>query len=91
MLNNVHIILVLLRTDQDAQNSLAARCRDNNIDWHFITPGKPIQNGFGERFNGRMRNELLNETPFLDLADARTTIAAWITDYNDERPHTALG
>jgi transposase InsO family protein len=41
--------------------------------------------------NGRMRDELLNETLFFDIDDARTKIAAWITDYNDERPHSALG
>lgn len=50
-----------------------------------------MQNGFVESFNGRMRDELLNETLFFDLDDARTRIAAWITDYNDERPHSALG
>ncbi|WP_238787697.1 IS3 family transposase, partial [Thiospirillum jenense] len=72
-------------------NAMLAWCRDNNIDWHFIAPGKPMQNGFVESFNGRMRDELLNETLFFDLDDARTKIAAWITDYNDERPHSALG
>ena len=72
-------------------NAMLAWCRDNKIDWHFIAPGKPMQNGFVESFNGRMRDELLNETLFFDLDDARTKIAAWITDYNDERPHSALG
>ncbi|NEW90003.1 IS3 family transposase [Rhodopseudomonas sp. WA056] len=72
-------------------NAMLAWCRDNNIDWHFIAPGKPMQNGFVESFNGRMRDELLNETLFFDLDDARTKIAAWIIDYNDERPHSALG
>ncbi|MCD0421842.1 IS3 family transposase [Rubrivivax sp. JA1024] len=72
-------------------NAMLAWCRDNNIDWHFIAPGKPMQNGFVESFNGRMRDELLNETLFFDLHDARTKITAWITDYNDERPHSALG
>lgn len=72
-------------------NAMLAWCRDNNIDWHFIAPGKPMQNGFIESFNGRMRDELLNETLFFDLDDARTKITAWITDYNDERPHSALG
>ena len=72
-------------------NAMLAWCRDNKIDWHFIAPGKPMQNGFVESFNGRMRDELLNETLFFDLDDARTKIAAWITDYNDKRPHSALG
>ena len=72
-------------------NAMLVWCRDNNIDWHFIAPGKPMQNGFVESFNGRMRDELLNETLFFDLDDARTKITAWITDYNDERPHSAFG
>src|SRR3546814_7665477 len=50
-----------------------------------------MQNGFCESFNGRMRDELLNETLFLSLAHARVEIAAWVEDYNRERPHSALG
>jgi transposase InsO family protein len=72
-------------------NAMLAWCRDNAIDWHFIAPGKPMQNGFVESFNGRMRDELLNETLFFDLDDARTKLAAWVRDYNDQRPHSALG
>jgi transposase InsO family protein len=45
--------------------------KDTVIDWHFIAPGKPMQNGFIESLNGRMRDELLNETLFFDLDDAR--------------------
>ena len=50
-----------------------------------------MQNGFVESFNGRMRDELLNETLFLTLAHARVEIAAWVEDYNRERPHSSLG
>lgn len=49
-----------------------------------------MQNGFVESFNGRMRDELLNETMFRNLIHARVVIAAWVTDYNTERPHSAL-
>lgn len=49
-----------------------------------------MQNGFAESFNGRMRDELLNETMFRNLAHARVVITAWATDYNTERPHSAL-
>ena len=49
-----------------------------------------MQNGFVESFNGRMRDELLNETMFRNLAHARGVIAAWAADYNTERPHSAL-
>jgi transposase InsO family protein len=70
---------------------MLAWCRDNGIDWHFIAPGKPMQNGFMESFNGRMRDEFLNETLFFDLDDARAKIAAWVADFNTARPHSALG
>ena len=50
-----------------------------------------MQNGYIESFNGRMRDELLNETLFLDLGQARQTIAAWVDDYNTARPHSSLG
>ena len=55
-------------------NAMLAWCKDAAIDWHFIAPGKPMQNGFVESFNGRMRDELLNEILFFDLDDARTKI-----------------
>jgi hypothetical protein len=63
----------------------------NRVVWHFIAPGKPMQNGFCESFNGRMRDELLNESLFLGLDHARSRIANWIDDYNQRRPHSALG
>jgi putative transposase len=62
-----------------------------NVDWHYIEPGKPTQNSFVESFNGRMRDELLNETLFFSLDHARTTIARWVADFNHCRPHSALG
>jgi putative transposase len=61
------------------------------IDWHYIAPGKPMQNGFIESFNGRLRDELLNETLFPSLSHARATLRAWRTDYNRNRPHSRLG
>ncbi|WP_128932010.1 IS3 family transposase [Bradyrhizobium zhanjiangense] len=71
-------------------NAMLAWCKDAAIDWHFIAPGKPMQNGFVESFNGRMRDELLNETLFFDLVDARAKIANWVADYNLQRPHSSL-
>nr|WP_316173149.1 IS3 family transposase [Bradyrhizobium sp. SZCCHNRI2049] len=71
-------------------NAMLAWCQDNSIAWHFIAPGKPIQNAFVESFNGRMRDELLNETLFFGVAEARSKIAAWVADYNGERPHSSL-
>lgn len=72
-------------------NAILRWCSEHRIEWHYIAPGKPMQNGFVESFNGRMRDELLNETMFRNLAHARVVIAAWAADYNTERPHSALG
>jgi putative transposase len=57
---------------------------------HFIDPGKPVQNAFIESFNGRFRDECLNENWFVSLTDARQTIEAWRIDYNTVRPHSGL-
>ena len=61
------------------------------IDWHYIAPGKPTQNAFIESFNGRLRDELLNETLFSSLDHAREALADWKDDYNNVRPHSAIG
>lgn len=60
------------------------------VDWHYIDPGKPQQNGFVESFNGRLRDECLNEEVFSSLKEARLIIGAWRYDYNNIRPHSAL-
>ena len=65
--------------------------QEARIEWHYIAPGKPTQNAFIESFNGRLRDELLNETLFTSLAQARAVLAAWMDDYNMIRPHSALG
>ena len=71
-------------------NAMLTWCKDNAINWHFIAPGKPIQNAFVESFNGRMRDEFLNETLFFGLNDARNKLAEWVAHYNGERPHSSL-
>ena len=71
-------------------NAMFAWTQDNTVVWHFIAPGKPMQNGLCESFNGRMRDELLNESLFLGLDHARTKITNWVDDYNQRRPHSAL-
>jgi putative transposase len=76
---------------QLTSNAVLAWCGEIGVEWHYIAPGKPMQNGICESFNGRMRDELLNETLFLSLAHARVEIAAWVEDYNRERPRSALG
>lgn len=61
------------------------------VGWHYIDPGKPQQNGFVESFNGKLRDECLNEEVFATLAEARVVIELWRRDYNQVRPHSALG
>jgi putative transposase len=63
---------------------------ERGVDWHYIAPGKPQQNGFAESFIGRLRDECLNEHLFGSLKEARHIIEAWRIDYNTDRPHTSL-
>jgi putative transposase len=72
-------------------NAMLAWSQEARVTWHFIAPGKPMQNGICEAFNGRMRDELLNETIFYDLGHARSALARWVRSYNEQRPHSALG
>jgi transposase InsO family protein len=72
-------------------NAMLAWTQEQAVNWHFIAPGKPMQNGFCESFNGRMRDELLNESLFLGLDHARTKLRNWVEDYNNQRPHSAIG
>ena len=65
--------------------------QETGVEWHYIAPGKPQQNAFIESFNGRLRDELLNETLFSSLAHARAALAEWRLDYNTVRPHSSLG
>jgi putative transposase len=71
--------------------ALRTWAEQRHIPLAFIEPGKPIQNVFVESFNGRMRDECLNANWFLNVADARRRILAWRQDYNQQRPHSALG
>lgn len=63
---------------------------ERGVLWHYIAPGKPQQNGFVESFNGRFRDECLNEHLFGSMPGARRTIEQWRVDYNTHRPHTSL-
>ena len=66
-------------------------CQQSGVEWHYIAPGKPTQNAFVESFNGRFRDECLNDTLYSTLSEARSTISSWREDYNQHRPHSALG
>ena len=101
--NEAQIIGVL--REQEAGSPTAEVCRRHGISeqtfyrwtnrtgvaWHYIAPGKPQQNGFVESFNGRLRDECLNEEVFPTLAEARAVIERWRIDYNHVRPHSAHG
>jgi putative transposase len=72
-------------------NAILGWTADSGVDWHYIAPGKPVQNAFIESFNGRLRDEFLNETTFTSLAQARALLEDWRRDYNGVRPHSGIG
>ncbi|RZI65471.1 MAG: IS3 family transposase [Pseudomonas sp.] len=72
-------------------NAILQWTDQTKVEWHYIAPGKPIQNAFIESFNGRLRDEFLNETLFSSLPHARSALSNWRSDYNDHRPHSGLG
>ena len=74
----------------EGQKALDLWAFEQGISLHFIRPGKPTENAFVESFNGRFRDECLNENWFTNLIDARTKIEIWRRHYNDERPHSSL-
>ena len=61
------------------------------LDWRYIAPGKPTENAFAESFQGRMRDECLNEHLFFSMNHARAVVAGWVEDFNTARPHSAIG
>lgn len=66
-------------------------CKERGISIHYIQPGRPMQNGYIERFNGSYRREILDAYLFFDLEEVRQLTSQWIDDYNTKRPHEALG
>ena len=82
-----------IRTDQGPEftgKALDQWAYQNGVQLKLIEPGKPTQNAYIESFNGRFRDECLNDHWFTSLAEARIRIAAWRRDYNEHRPHSAL-
>ena len=73
-----------------ASRTLEAWAYQHGIQLDFIRPGKPVENGYIESFNGRLRDECLNTEIFFSLEDARQKLEAWRRDYNQVRPHSAL-
>ena len=84
-------VLVMDNGPEFVGRTLDSWAYTHGIQLHFIDPGKPNQNAYVESFNGRLRDECLNEHWFLSLAEARDTVEAWRLDYNGLRPHSSLG
>lgn len=83
-----------IRTDQGPEftsRALDAWAYRNGVKLKLIQPGKPTQNAYIESFNGKFRDECLNDHWFSNMAEARAIIGAWRRDYNERRPHSSLG
>lgn len=83
----------VLRTDNGPEFTGAALDQwafENNVQLHFIEPGKPYQNAFAESFNSTLRRECLNANWFSSLEESRRVIETWRQEYNGERPHSSL-
>ena len=86
-----HVASLVLHRAELTSMAILRWSQERKVEWHYIAPGKPQQNAFVESFNGRLRDELLNETLFTSLAHAREALAIWKDDYNTVRPHSGLG
>jgi putative transposase len=84
-------VIVVDNGPEFRSKALDAWAKARGIHLHWIDPGKPTQNAYIESFNGRFRDECLNQHSFRDLDDARALIEGWREDYNQLRPHTSLG
>lgn len=84
----------MIVSDHDTEftsNAILAWSRDHEVEWHYIAPGKSMQNGDVDSFNGRMNDELLNESLFFGFDHARAAIADWANDHDQFRPASSLG
>jgi len=66
-------------------------CQERGVEWHYIAPGSPWENGYVELFNGRLRDELLDGEIFYSLREAQIVIESWRRHFNTVRPHASLG
>jgi putative transposase len=82
--------IVLDNGPEFQSRALDAWAHRHGVQLQFIRPGRPVENAFIESFNGRLRDECLNQHWFLSLADARRIIEAWRISYNTARPHRGL-
>lgn len=93
-LSMIHGLPEMIKTDNGSEfisRAMDKWAYENEVKLDFSRPGKPTDNALIESFNGRFRQECLNEHWFMSLEDAKTKIEAWRTHYNEERPHSSLG
>lgn len=83
-------VIVLDNGPELTSRAMLRWSQEHHVRLHHIAPGKPIQNAYVESFNGKLRDECLNEYDFISLEHAQTAIATWRDQYNHERPHKAL-
>ena len=72
-------------------NAILDWCAAHQVEWHYIAPGKPMQNGFVESFNGQVRDELLTKRRSAAQFKPGPSLEIGSMDYNTQRPHSALG
>jgi putative transposase len=84
-------MLVMDNGPEFTSKAMLAWCKPAGVRLHFIDPGRPVQNAFIESFNGKLRDECLNQYWFVSLEEARRIIKSWRVDYNTARPHSSLG
>ena len=84
-------VLVMDNGPEFTGKALDAWAYERGVKLQFIQPGKPVQNAYVDSFNGKFRDECLNENWFINLTDAMELIEAWRQDYNSNRPHSSLG
>ena len=85
---------MVVRTDNGPEftsRAFMARAQSHGIRHILIEPGRPMQNGYIESFNGKFRGECLNELWFKTLHQARSAISTWRKDYSEVRPHSSVG
>jgi transposase InsO family protein len=90
-LRDEHLNIEQFWSIEDAAQKLDAWAYGRAVQLAFIRPGKPVENAYIESFNGRFRDECLNEHWFVTMAQARQVIENWRVEYNEERPHSSLG
>ncbi|BDW85783.1 hypothetical protein MACH21_19600 [Roseicyclus marinus] len=72
-------------------NAMLTWSKETDVAWHFVTPGKPMQNGICEAFNSKIRDKLLNKVLFFGLDHAREVVGRWVADYNAAPSHSTIG